>query len=175
MNKAALWRCAPGLRKILEATGDTMKVDVSLQTAKTVVIYMVSHTFLAPPEINKKLLAEAINWVKTCAVAERASILTAYENFACMQIENLPLEDLLKLLLAAIDLKLDRLEVGLSAVIIRSHYIDMKNKYGPGTKTPLSDKLTARTAHRGQSPLSKLDLLWKAQLSVHLVEAAPAK
>lgn len=176
MSKAALWRSAPGLRKLLHEDTISLPATVSVETVRTVVTYMLSHTFLTPERIDKKAVVELESWSRRCAMQERNLFIIAVELLICRQLEQMSLEDLLELLLVSIELKLDRVETAISAVLIRHHYVDLQSKYGRGTtETELANKMKFRSVHRSNSPLEKLEQIWKKQKSVLLVVPADPK
>ncbi|KAL6731118.1 hypothetical protein Aduo_002023 [Ancylostoma duodenale] len=148
--KEALYFCSPFFREYFNGSGrDSEKmefVDVAVEAARTVVTYMVTSTFSAPPSITPSLARDIYNLGNRFDVMQLSGLMVAVERLGYLDvIENSELmEVLIEWFVTAHECHMNKVQNAAVAYLTSLHQAQYLAEYGDGEvpkPRPISERL----------------------------------
>ncbi|KAK6728863.1 hypothetical protein RB195_006121 [Necator americanus] len=136
--REALYFCSPFFREFFNGSGrDSEKMelmDVAVEAARTVVTYMVTSTFSAPPSISPSLARDIYNLGNRFDVMQLSGLMVAVERLGYMDvIENNELMDvLIEWFVTAHECHMNKIQNAAVAYLTTLHQAQYLSEYGDG-------------------------------------------
>ncbi|CAJ0594752.1 unnamed protein product [Cylicocyclus nassatus] len=137
-SKEALYFCSPYFREYFNGTGRDSErmefLDVAVEAARTVVTFMVTSTFSAPPTISPSLSRDIFNLGNRFDVMQLSSLMVAVERLGYMDvIENSESMDvLIEWFVTAHECHMNRVQNAAVAYLTALHQSQYIAEYGDG-------------------------------------------